>query len=144
MSSGLKKDIIAILSEELDIYKVILGETSQQIDMIKKMDMDGLQTIFHEKDKCINKIETIEKNIGIKLSHVSQDFASDRDILSCLRNIEKTIQDIIKIEETCYTELAILQAGISEEILQTEKGIHASKAYSTSNPSPPRFFDARS
>ena len=143
MSSSLKEDIISILSEELDTYKVILGKTSQQIEMIKTMDMDGLQTIFHEKDKCINKIETIEKNIGIKLSHVSQDFASDRDILSCLRNIEKTIQDIIEIEETCCTELSRLQAGISEEILQADKGIHASKAYSTSNPSPPRFFDTR-
>ena len=144
MNSVLKEDIIAILSDELDTYKVILAKTSQQIEMIKTMDMDGLQTIFHEKDKCINKIETIEKNIGIKLSHVSQDFASDRDILSCLRNIEKTIQDIIEIEETCCTELSRLQAGISEEILQADKGIHASKAYSTSKPSPPRFFDARS
>src|SRR3972149_4102171 len=118
MSSSLKKDIIAILSEELDIYKAILRETYQQIDMIKKM--------------------------GIELHHVFQDFANDRDILSYLRNIEKTIQDIIKIEEMCCTELSRLQAGISEEILLADKKIHASKAYSTSNPSPPRFFDTRS
>ena len=144
MSSSLKKDIIAILSEELDIYKAILRETYQQIDMIKKMDIDGLQIILHEKDKCINKIETIEKKIGIELRHVFQDFANDRDILSYLRNIEKTIQDIIKIEEMCCTELSRLQAGISEEILLADKKIHASKAYSTSNPSPPRFFDTRS
>jgi len=144
MNSVLKEDIIAILSDELDTYKVILAKTSQQIEMIKTMDMDGLQTIFHEKDKCINKIETIEKNIGIKLRHTSQDFASDRNILSCLRNIEKTIQDIIKIEEECYTELAILQAGIAAEILQADKGIHASKAYNSPNTSPPRFFDIRS
>ncbi len=143
MSSSLKKDIIDILSEEIDIYKTILRETYQQMDMIKKMDIDGLQAILHEKDKCINKIETIEKKIGIKLHNVSQDFASDRDILSCLGNIEKTILDIIKIEEMCCTELSRLQAGISEEILIADKGIHASKAYSTSNPSPPRFFDTR-
>ena len=108
------------------------------------MDINGLQTILHDKDKCINKIETIEKKIGIKLHHVSQDFASDRDILSYLRNIEKTIQDIIKIEEVCCTELSRLQSGISEEIRITDKKIHASKAYSTSVPSPPRFFDSRS
>src|SRR3990172_9143221 len=103
MNSVLKEDIIAILSDELDTYKVILAKTSQQIEMIKTMDMDGLQTIFHEKDKCINKIE-----------------------------------------EECYTELAILQAGIAAEILQADKGIHASKAYNSPNTSPPRFFDIRS
>src|SRR3989304_5818639 len=65
MSSSLKKDIIAILSEELDIYKAILRETYQQIDMIKKMDIDGLQIILHEKDKCINKIEISSPTSGI-------------------------------------------------------------------------------
>lgn len=144
MSSTLTKDIITVLSEELDAYKEILGKTYQQINMIKIMDMNGLQAIFQEKDNCIEKINNMEAKLAGMLNGSSKECISDRDILLSLKNIEKTVQDIIRIEENCYTELAILQAGLSEEIRQTDKEVHASKAYNSSKAHPPRFFDVRS
>ncbi len=125
MNSNLKEDLLSILTDELDTYRIILAKTSQQMNMISAMDMIGLQAILHEKDKCINKIETIEKKMSILINQVSHNLFYDRDILPCLKDIEKTIQAIIKIEEVCYNKLSELQIAISEEILQSDKGIHA-------------------
>ena len=141
MNSNIKKDILSILSDELDTYRVMLVKTSEQIDVINKMDMTGLQSILHEKDLCVNRIESTEKKIALLMKQASQDLFHDGDILSCLRDIKNTINNIITAEEDCYAELSLLQAGISDKILQSDNRIQAAKAYNTSAIPVPRFSD---
>lgn len=144
MNPTVKENILSILSDELDTYRTMLAKTSQQIDLIRKSDMTGLQSILHEKDICISRIETIEKKIALLIKPSSQELFHDRDIISCLRDIQDTINNIIKAEENCYAELSALQADISDKILQSDKRMQATKAYKTSAISVPRFSDIRS